>query len=164
MRRWGDGRRFLDRIGEIRDRWPEAAMRSSFIVGYPGETEEDHDRLLAFVEEGSLDWAGFFAFSPEEGTYAAGLPDRVGDDVVGERLRECCELQDAITARRRHDLVGRTIPVLVDAPGVARGHREAPEIDGVVRIPPAASRGLVGRFVDVTVTGAAGPDLDAVVV
>ena len=73
MRRWGDGARFLARIDRIRSAEPEAAFRSSFIVGYPGETEADHDQLLAFVAEADLDWAGFFAYSAEEGTYAAGL-------------------------------------------------------------------------------------------
>ena len=63
MRRWGDGDRFLRRIEDIRKRWPGATLRSSFIVGYPGETEADHDELLAFVAAAQLDWAGFFAFS-----------------------------------------------------------------------------------------------------
>src|SRR5438552_531316 len=79
MRRWGDGERFLRRIEAIRSREPDAAFRSSFIVGYPGETEDDHDLLLRFVEEAQLDWAGFFAFSREEGTYAADLDGVVED-------------------------------------------------------------------------------------
>ncbi len=73
MRRWGDGDRFLARIERIRAAHPDAALRSSFIVGYPGETEDDHEQLLAFLEEADLDWAGVLPFSPEEGTYAAGL-------------------------------------------------------------------------------------------
>ena len=98
MRRWGDGERFLRRIRSIRAREPEAAFRSSFIVGYPGETEDDHDALLRFVEEADLDWAGFFAFSREEGTHAAGLDGVVDERLVAERLRELTELQDRITA------------------------------------------------------------------
>ena len=70
MRRWGDGQRFLARIESIRRREPDAAFRSNFIVGYPGETEDDHDRLLRFVEEAQLDWCGFFAYSQEDGTYS----------------------------------------------------------------------------------------------
>ena len=70
MRRWGDGGRFLQRIQDIREREPGAAFRSNFIVGYPGETEADHDQLLGFVEAAQLDWCGFFAYSPEEGTHA----------------------------------------------------------------------------------------------
>jgi ribosomal protein S12 methylthiotransferase len=161
MRRWGDGPRFLRRIEAIRSRHPDAAFRSSFIVGYPGETEEDHDQLLAFLEGAQLDWAGFFAYSREDGTFAAGLGDVVDDDLVAARLRECGELQDAITTSRRRDLVGTSTTVLVDRPGVGRSHREAPEIDGIVRLPIDATTPLVGRFVDVAITGAVGPDLDA---
>lgn len=159
MRRWGSGARFAARIADIRRRLPDAALRSSFIVGYPGETEEDHDALLAFLEEVRLDWAGFFAWSPEEGTYAHDLPGRVPDALVAERLAECGEVQDPITAARRAALVGSTARVLVDAPGVARSHREAPEIDGVVAVPADLP---VGALVDVEVVGSAGPDLEAV--
>jgi ribosomal protein S12 methylthiotransferase len=160
MRRWGDRDRFLARIERIRRIYPEAALRSSFIVGYPGETEDDHDQLLAFLETADLDWVGLFPFSPEEGTYAATLPGAVAPDLMAERLAECAELQDAITARRRRELVGRRLRVLVDRPGVGRSHREAPEIDGVIRVPGARP----SEWVDVLVTGAAGPDLDAEVI
>jgi ribosomal protein S12 methylthiotransferase len=158
MRRWGDGDRFLRRIEHIRGREPEAAFRSSFIVGYPGETEADHDDLLRFVGRADLDWAGFFAFSPEEGTYAAGLDDAVDGDLVADRLAELRELQDGITARRRDALIGSVMEVLVDAPGVARGHREAPEIDGIVAVPDDLP---VGQLSKVRIDGAAGPDLEA---
>jgi len=158
MRRWGDGARFLARIAAIRDREPTAAFRSSFIVGYPGETEEDHDVLLGFVDEAQLDWAGFFAYSREDGTHAAQLDGAVDGGLVGERLLELGELQDRITASRRCDLVGTQVEVLVDEPGVGRSHREAPEIDGVVALPSGLA---VGRFATVTVTGAEGPDLEA---
>lgn len=159
MRRWGDGERFLERIGHIRKTHPDAALRSSFIVGYPGETEEDHDQLLAFIEEADLDWAGFFSFSKEEGTHAAGLEQTVAPELMAERIAECSELQDAITARKRRELTGRTVRVLVDEPGVARSHREAPEIDGIICVPEHLQ---LGSWHDVTVTGAEGPDLDAV--
>jgi ribosomal protein S12 methylthiotransferase len=158
MRRWGDGDRFLRRIDDIRRRMPEAGFRSNFIVGYPGETEDDHDRLLSFVAAADLDWCGFFAYSEEQGTYAAQLDGRVEAAVIQERLAELGELQDGITARRRDALIGTVIEVLVDAPGVARSHREAPEIDGIVSVPPDLP---VGELVKVTVTGAAGPDLEA---
>jgi ribosomal protein S12 methylthiotransferase len=160
MRRWGDGDRFLRRIADIRDRQPEAAFRSNFIVGYPGETEADHDQLLAFVEAAQLDWCGFFAYSKEDGTYAAGLDGSVDAGLVAQRLTELTGLQDGITERRRQALIGEVVEVLVDAPGIARGHREAPEIDGVVRVPVDASL-AVGQFAKVRITGAEGPDLDA---
>jgi ribosomal protein S12 methylthiotransferase len=156
MRRVGDADRFLRRIEQIREQAPDAAMRSSFILGYPGETEEDHDELLSFLERAELDWAGFFAYSEEQGTYAASLPDAVPAELAFERLRECAEIQDAITARRRADLVGQVVDVLVDAPGVGRSHREAPEIDGIVRLPASA---LPGSFVAVEIVAAEGPDL-----
>ena len=158
MRRWGDGDRFLRRISSIRDREPAAAFRSSFIVGYPGETEDDHDLLLRFLDDAQLDWAGFFAYSAEDGTYAAGLDGVVAEGVVAERMRELAELQDGITIARREALVGSTVEVLVDEPGVGRSHREAPEIDGVVNLTSGAAP---GTFVTVTVTGAAGVDLEA---
>ena len=158
MRRWGDGDRFADRIATIRAAAPDAAFRSNFIVGYPGESESDHDALLAFVAEVGLDWCGFFAYSAEEGTYAAGLDGVVAPELVDERLAELRELQDGITAARRDELIGSTVEVLVDLPGQARSHREAPEIDGVVSVPESLP---VGTFVDVVVTDALGPDLVA---
>ncbi len=158
MRRWGDGGRFLRRIDDIRRREPDAAFRSNFIVGYPGETERDHDELLGFVEAAHLDWCGFFAFSLEEGTYAAGLDGQVPPALIAERLAELSELQDAITARRRDQLVGRRVEVLVDSVGAGRTHREAPEIDGIVHV---ADDLAVGAFADVDVVDALGPDLVA---
>jgi ribosomal protein S12 methylthiotransferase len=158
MRRWGDGQRFLDRIADIRRREPDAAFRSNFIVGYPGETEEDHDQLLDFVEKAQLDWCGFFAYSPEDGTYAKDLDGQVDQGLMRERLSELSEMQDGITFSRRDDLIGRTVNVLVDEPGVARSHREAPEIDGIIEVPTSLE---VGQFYDVTVTSAMGPDLVA---
>jgi ribosomal protein S12 methylthiotransferase len=158
MRRWGDGERFLRRIEMIRHREPDAAFRSSFIVGYPGETEADHDALLRFVAEARLDWAGLFPFSREDGTYASTLDREVDAALVRERLAELSELQDRITAERRAELVGRTVEVLVDETGVGRSHREAPEIDGVVTVPESLP---VGEFAKVTVVGAAGPDVEA---
>jgi ribosomal protein S12 methylthiotransferase len=158
MRRWGSGSRFLERIAAIRQRSPEAAFRSNFIVGYPGETEDDHADLVAFVEAAQLDWCGFFPFSEETGTYAATLDGQVEPALVRERLTELTELQDRITARRRQDLVGRRIEVLVDTPGVGRSHREAPEIDGVVHLPSDMAPGVIGT---VRVEAAIGPDLVA---
>ena len=159
MRRWGDGDRFLRRIADIRRREPSAAFRSNFIVGYPGETEDDHDELLSFIREARLDWCGFFSYSREEGTYAYDLPGGVPVNLVRERLAELTELQDAITAQSRDELIGLEIEVLIDRPGVGRSFREAPEIDGEVRVPTTLAPGSFHR---VRVIGAQGPDLDAV--
>ena len=158
MRRWGDGDRFLRRIASIRDRLPDAAFRTNFIIGYPGETEADHDELLRFVDEAQVDWCGFFAYSREEGTHAAGLDGVVPGSLVRERLSEVGELQDRITVARRETLIGHTLEVLVDRPGEGRSHREAPEIDGIVRVPIELPVGLMAK---VLVTGAEGPDLEA---
>ena len=158
MRRWGDGERFRRRIADIRAREPEAAFRSNFIVGYPGETEDDHDALLDFVEQAQLDWCGFFAYSPEAGTYAMELDGEVDTGLRDERLAELRELQDDITAAKRDLLVGSEVRVLVDEPGIGRSHREAPEIDGVIVVPDTLE---VGEFHDLTVTAAMGPDVEA---
>jgi ribosomal protein S12 methylthiotransferase len=158
MRRWGDGERFLKRINDIRALSPDAAFRSNFIVGYPGETEEDHDQLLQFVEDAQLDWCGFFTFSPEEGTHAMTLPDHVPTELMNERIAELREMQDNITAVRRDALIGRTVEVLVDEVGIGRTHWEAPSIDGIVHV----SRDLpVGEFANVMIVDAMGPDLVA---
>ena len=158
MRRWGDGERFLKRINDIRALSPDAAFRSNFIVGYPGETEEDHDQLLQFVEDAQLDWCGFFTFSPEEGTHAMTLPDHVPTELMNERIAELREMQDSITAVQRDALIGRTVEVLVDDVGIGRTHWEAPSIDGIVHV----SRDLpVGQFATVLIVDAMGPDLVA---
>ena len=159
MRRWGDGDKYLERIHTIREREPDAAFRSNFIVGYPGETEADHDALLRFVEEAQLDWCGFFSYSEEEGTYSADLDGHVPEALMRDRLAELRGMQDDITAARRDALVGSTVSVLVDEPGGGRTHREAPEIDGVVIVPDSLS---VGTFHDVVVTSAEGPEIEAV--
>ena len=158
MRRWGDGERFLRRITDIRAREPEAAFRSNFIVGYPGETEDDHDALLDFVEQAQLDWCGFFAYSPEAGTYAMELDGEVDTGLRDERLAELRELQDDITGAKRDLLVGSEVRVLVDEPGIGRSHREAPAIDGVIVVPDTLE---VGEFHDLTVTATMGPDVEA---
>ena len=159
MRRWGDGERFQNLLERIRHNEAKAIFRSNFIVGYPGETEEDHDELLSFISGAQLDWCGFFPFSEEVGTYASTLGDTVPSSLVTERLCELSEIQDAITASKRDKLIGKQIEVLVDEPGIGRTFREAPEIDGVVLVPEKLQ---VGDFATVSVTGALGPDLETI--
>ncbi|MGZ8764073.1 MAG: 30S ribosomal protein S12 methylthiotransferase RimO [Acidimicrobiia bacterium] len=178
MKRWGDGDRFLDLIAGIRAAEPSAAFRSSFIVGFPGERERDHDDLLAFLAAARLDWAGFFPFSAEDGTAAATMDETVADNLMAERLRECSALQDPITRDARDALIGTVVEVLVDSISsagsgdgadptaddvdalIGRTHREAPEIDGVVRL-GGAGFARPGAIVAAEVTGAFGPDLEA---
>ncbi len=165
MKRWGNGDRFRALVDGIRAREPGAVFRSSFIVGFPGETEHDHDELLSFLDAVELDWAGFFPFSREDGTPAAEMDGVVPDDLMHERLRECSETQDPITQAARDAVIGAEIDVLVDGSEeengepVGRTYREAPEIDGVVRIPGSYAR--PGARVRARVTSACGPDLIA---
>ncbi|MDE0065997.1 MAG: 30S ribosomal protein S12 methylthiotransferase RimO [Acidimicrobiaceae bacterium] len=158
MRRWGNGEKFLDRIEEIRNSEPRAAFRSNFIVGYPGETEADHDQLLEFIERARLDWCGFFAYSEEAGTHAATLDHKVAPELIADRLAELSEAQDTITATKRDELIGSEVEVLVDEPGVGRSYREAPEIDGIISVPQTLG---VGTIQTLTVSAAIGPDLEA---
>ena len=159
MRRWGDSQKFTETIQRIRRQNHESVFRTNFIVVYPGETEEDHDKLLQFVEENELDWCGFFAYSREEGTFADSLDNQVDINLVRERMQELNELQDAITANHRDNLVGTQVKVLVDSNGTARSFREAPEIDGVVHVPENLK---VGTFSTVKVVEATGTDLVAI--
>jgi ribosomal protein S12 methylthiotransferase len=167
MKRWGSGDRFVEIMEDIRAQEPDATFRSSFIVGFPGETEAAHDTLLHFLGEARLDWAGFFPFSPEDGTSAATLDGAVPDALMGEWLRECDELQEPITQDARDALVraGTEVEVLVDGTdddtgdATGRTHREAPEIDGIVHLDGAHAR--LGSVVRAKVTGAIGPDLVA---
>jgi ribosomal protein S12 methylthiotransferase len=156
MARPGDAARFLALISRIRAIAPDAALRSNFILGFPGETEEDHDELLSFLDAAQLDWSGFFTFSEEKGTPAEGLEPVVAPELALERLRECSELQDAITAAHCRTLVGSTQSVLVDSPGIARSYREAPDIDGVIHVAPDLE---TGRIANVVIDSAAGPDV-----
>jgi ribosomal protein S12 methylthiotransferase RimO len=160
MQRWGSGERFSALIEGIRAREPAAAFRSSFIVGFPGETEDDHEELVAFLEAAELDWAGLFPFSAEAGTPAATMDESVPDEVVSERLSELGEMQDRITQAGRDALVGERVEVMVDRGDEGRTHREAPEIDGVVRL-RGGSRLTPGTVLEAEVTEAIGPDLVA---
>lgn len=167
MRRWGSGERFLSILERIRADEPDAAFRSSFIVGFPGETEDHHEALLAFLAAAGLDWAGFFPFSPEDGTPAATMDGEVPAALMEERLRECSEMQEPVTFSRRDALAraGTQLEVLVDGPAdggegvVGRTHREAPEIDGVVRLPTASP--VPGTIVRARAVAAEGVDLVA---
>jgi ribosomal protein S12 methylthiotransferase len=168
MNRWGDGERFRGIIDVIREREPGATFRSSFIVGFPGETEADHEQLLELLDDARLDWAGFFPFSREDGTPAASMCDEVEDELMHERLRECAAVQEPITAAARAALLGQDVEVLVDGCDddsgdrevVGRTYREAPEIDGIVRIVGDVFA-RPGAIVRATVSGMEGPDLEA---
>lgn len=140
MRRPGNRERTLERIRRWREICPDLALRSTFIVGFPGETEADFEELLAFIEEADINRAGCFAYSPVEGAAANALPDQIPEDIKQERLQRFMAAQEAVSARLLADKVGSVLPVLIDAvdadnlAATGRTPYDAPEIDGVVHI------------------------------
>ncbi len=138
MKRPGDSANVLARIRQWRETCPELTLRSTFIVGFPGETEEEFEELLDFVEEAQIDRLGAFAYSPVEGAAANELPDHVPPEVQQERLARLMMLQEEISEERLARKVGKTIAVLVDEVdeegAIARSSADAPEIDGLVYI------------------------------
>ncbi|MFC2305308.1 MAG: 30S ribosomal protein S12 methylthiotransferase RimO [Cardiobacterium hominis] len=140
MRRPGNRERTLERIRRWREICPDLALRSTFIVGFPGETEVDFEELLAFIEEADINRAGCFAYSPVEGAAANALPDQIPEDIKQERLQRFMAAQEAVSARLLADKVGSVLPVLIDAvdadklAATGRTPYDAPEIDGVVHI------------------------------
>ena len=163
MKRWGSGEKFLDIIGGIRAAQPDAVFRSSFIVGFPGETEADHEQLLSFLEAAQLDWAGFFEYSEEDGTTAAALDAKVAPEIMRERLAECTDLQEPITEASRMSLLDTEVEVLIDGvdedgDAFGRTWREAPEIDGVVALTGAHAR--PGALVRARISDVVGVDLE----
>jgi ribosomal protein S12 methylthiotransferase len=169
MKRPAAPERVLERLAAWRRERPEIAVRSTFIVGFPGETEAEFEELLAFLREAQLDRVGCFAYSPVEGATANALPDPVPDAVKEERRMRFMAMQAEISAARLRRRVGATFDVLVDSVentprgrtvAIARSAADAPEIDGVVRIARASSM-QPGAFVSVTATGADEHDLAA---
>ncbi len=164
MRRPGSTERHLGLISRIRDVAPEAALRSSFIVGFPGETEDDVEELVEFLRAARLDRAGFFPYSPESGTGAVELGGRIGAGEVIERVRELTRVQDEITACRNADQLGRRHHVLVDqvedGVPVGRSYREAPDIDGIICL----DVGAPGDWLEVEITGSYETDLVGTVI
>ena len=140
MRRPGNRERTLERIRRWRERCPDLAIRSTFIVGFPGETEADFEELLAFIEEADINRAGCFAYSPVEGAAANSLPDQIPEDVKQERLQRFMAAQEAVSARLLAEKIGSVLPVLIDEvdadtlAATGRTPYDAPEIDGVVHI------------------------------
>lgn len=174
MKRPGDVEGLLGRIKRWREICPDLVLRSTFIVGFPGETEEEFQELLAFLDEAQLDRVGCFAYSPVDGATANELPDPVPEDIKEDRRRRFMAHQAKISAARLQRRIGQEMTVLVDevnpvikfgkAMGtevVARSYADAPEIDGVVRLRAGSGKVAVGDLIRVRITGATEHDLQA---
>ncbi len=155
MKRPANAEKVLDRVQAWRRICPDITVRSTLIVGFPGETEEEFSQLLSFLEEAQLDRVGCFAYSPVDGAAANELPDAVPDEVKSARKEKFMLMQAGISAEKLKRKVGKTIKVLVDEPGAGRSSADAPEIDGVVRF----KGGKAGEFRDVKVDRADEHDL-----
>jgi len=149
-------------LGKMRETIPDLALRTTFITGYPGETEEEFQALLDFVEEIKFDHVGVFTFSFEPGTASEPLGDPIPQEVKDERLMRVAALQENISLARNQSFVGKVQKVLIegynDGISVGRAYHDAPEIDGLVFIEGQAE---VGQFVDAQITGAMVHDLTA---
>jgi ribosomal protein S12 methylthiotransferase len=155
MKRPASAEKVLERLRRWRAICPEITVRSTFIAGFPGETEEEFSQLLSFLEEAQLDRVGCFAYSPVEGAAANDLPDAVPEEVRNSRKERFMLTQAKISARKLKRKIGKTLQVLVDEPGIGRSSADAPEIDGVVRF----KGGKPGEFRDVKVDRADEHDL-----
>jgi ribosomal protein S12 methylthiotransferase len=163
MRRFGSTASFLRLVEQIRGLAPAAGIRSNVIVGFPGETEADLVELEHFLTEARLDAVGVFGYSDEDGTEAEGLPDKLDEDAVAERVARFSELVEQLTAQRAEDRVGDEVLVLVEQAGAecaGRADHQAPEVDGECLLPDGAGL-AVGDLVRAKVVDAAGVDLIA---
>lgn len=164
MGRWGNRMRFEKMVGRIRELDPLAGIRSTFIIGFPTETEDDVAEAEAFLSHADLDWIGVFTYSREAGTRSDRLPHQVPADVARERAERIQVAADDLMERRAASLCGRRLEVLVERLDLearvwcGRSHREAPEVDGEIRFTTLEDL-HVGDYVEVEITGNAGADL-----
>ena len=171
MKRPASGERNLERLARWREQCPELVVRSTFIAGFPGETEAEFEHLLDFVREAGIDRAGCFAYSPVKGAAANDLPGALPDEVREERRARFMAVAEAVSAERLRNRIGSTMQVLVDAApgagrqgGQGRSYADAPEIDGVVHLLPSqrvSKRLQVGSFTRARVINTQGHDLVA---
>jgi len=166
MKRPASGEKNIERIRAWRAACPDITIRSTFIAGFPGETEEEFQYLLDFLQEAQIDRLGCFAYSPVEGAAANEIAAPISDDIREERRARVMQMQATISRQRLQAKVGKRMRVLIDqldrTGAVARSPADAPEIDGVVYVkrPYDPSRTLkVGEFIDVTITAADAHDL-----
>lgn len=161
MRRFGDSEKFLHLINQIRALTPEAGIRSNFIVGFPGETQEDFDDLANFITQAKLDAIGVFGYSDEDNTEALDHQDKVDEDVIKERVEALSSLADEMVSARAQARVGETIRVLIEDSELQEGRaaHQGPEVDGTTTF--IGTNFAVGDYIDAIVIDSMGADLVA---
>ena len=161
MRRFGDSEKFLHLITQIRALSPEAGIRSNFIVGFPGETQEDYDDLANFISAAKLDAVGIFGYSDEDNTEALDLSDKVNEDVIRERVEALSSLADEMVSTRAQARIGEKVRVLIEDEELQEGRaaHQGPEVDGSTSFIGTSFK--VGEYVDAFVVDSMGADLVA---
>jgi len=155
MKRPASAEKVLERVSAWRAICPDLTIRSTFIVGFPGETDAEFEELLEFLEQAQLDRVGCFEYSPVDGAAANELPGALPDEVKHERRERFMKVQEKISAQRLQAKIGKTFQVLVDDVGIGRSSADAPEIDGVVHF----KGGKTGQFAKVRIDRADAHDL-----
>ena len=161
MRRFGDSEKFLHLIAQIRALSPEAGIRSNFIVGFPGETQEDFDDLANFITKAKLDAVGIFGYSDEDDTEALKLEDKVAPEVISQRVETLSSLADEMVSLRAQARIGETVRVLIEDADLQEGRaaHQGPEVDGTTSF--IGTNFAVGQYVDALVIDSMGADLVA---
>jgi tRNA A37 methylthiotransferase MiaB len=161
MRRFGDADKFLHLISQIRALSPEAGIRSNFIVGFPGETQEDFDDLAKFITNAKLDAVGIFGYSDEDNTEALNLTDKIDAEVIAQRSETLSSLADEMVSLRAQARIGETIRVLIEDQELQEGRaaHQGPEVDGTTTF--IGTDFQVGQYVDAIVIDSMGADLVA---
>jgi ribosomal protein S12 methylthiotransferase len=161
MRRFGDSEKFLHLITQIRALSPEAGIRSNFIVGFPGETEEDFAELVKFIASAQLDAIGVFGYSDEDNTEALGLTEKVPEDVIRARVESLSTIADEMVAERAQSRIGQRVRVLIEDAELQEGRaaHQGPEVDGTTSF--IGTNFAVGEYIDAVIVDSMGADLVA---
>ncbi|CAB5000213.1 MAG: 30S ribosomal protein S12 methylthiotransferase RimO [Actinobacteria bacterium] len=161
MRRFGDSEKFLHLIAQIRALSPEAGIRSNFIIGFPGETQEDFDDLANFITQAKLDAVGIFGYSDEDDTEALKLEDKVAPEVIAQRVEALSSLADEMVSLRAQARIGETVRVLIEDAELQEGRaaHQGPEVDGTTSF--IGTSFAVGQYVDAVIIDSMGADLVA---
>ena len=161
MRRFGDSEKFLHLISQIRALYPQAGIRSNFIVGFPGETQEDFDGLAEFITHAQLDAVGIFGYSDEDNTEALSLGEKLEAEVISQRVETLSTLADEMVSERAQNRVGQSVRVLIEDAELQEGRaaHQGPEVDGTTTF--VGTDYKVGEYVDGVVIESIGADLVA---